>query len=382
MAVLDAPVLNDDDAARLHQIADSAKSAHVKILVVDLGGPAVGKRTDPWQSLAKETGGAFAVNPSEFDAVVPKPEPQAKSLHAPEARPVPAETQGPAVFIRYFPLAPASAKRSGSTLGSMRGLLIVESPLRDLQVKGDGRNATARVRLAGLARRKSGEIAWQATKELTSKGGASKADARKTGSLLLWREVQLPAGEYTLEGTVEDLNAERKVRQWSYADAAEVKQPFQAKDALPGLAISGALLVRKPLKGVDVMDADQVIQYDGEGFAPMLNPAFPADTPFELPVYFLFYPDMNGKRPVLRLDVLKGRDIVGGADLAFGDNLRDDARSGRGGLAGEQKHEYPYLAKLAGAIFSEGDYDVRITVRQDKQEVSATAPFRVVAAGR
>jgi hypothetical protein len=51
-------------------------------------------------------------------------------------------------------------------------------------------------------------------------------------------------------------------------------------------------------------------------------------------------------------------------------------------LSGEQKHEYPYLAKLAGAMFSEGEYEVRISVRQDKQEVSATAPFRVVAASK
>jgi hypothetical protein len=367
VAALETPALTDDDIARLQDISGTAKSSHVKILFVDLSGASGKQGAAAWKSLAMETGGAAVAAFAELDSVIPKPE---LPVAAPAAGPsmTVQAARSPVAFIRYFKTAPASAKRSGSTLASGRGLLIVEAPLRNLEFATEGRNYSVRARLTQIARRKDGEIAWQAGKEVAAKGLTSKADARKGGSFFFLREVQLPAGEYTLEATVEDLNASR---------TGTAKEALRATDTLPGLSMSSALFVRKLNKGSDVFEADQVLQYEGEALAPMLNPEFPANQPFELPVYFLFYPDMNGKRPELKLDILQKGQMVGGSTLAFTDNMRDDSRSGQGSLGGEQKHEYPYLAKLANALFNAGDYEVRVTIRQDRSEISSTAPFRV-----
>ena len=240
--------------------------------------------------------------------------------------------------------------------------------MRSLQFDAQGGNHSARVRVNLAARNKSGETVWQAKKEMTVKTAASKLDARKAGSLFYLREVQLPAGDYVVEATVEDLNAGK---------STTAREPLAAIDSLPGLAASGALFVRKLAKSTDAIEGDQILQYEGEALAPVLNPVYPPDTPFELPVYFLFYPDMNGKRPQLRLDILSKGQVVGGTALAFNDNLRDDARSGGGGITGEQKHEFPYLAKLANAMFNAGEYEVRITIRQDRNELTRSLPFRV-----
>jgi len=366
LATLETPALTDDDTARLLDIIGTAKSSHVKILLVDLSNSS-GKQAAAWKSLAVETGGAAVAAFPELDAVIPKPEPPATAPAVGPSLTV-QMPRAPVAFIRYFKTAPASAKRSGSTIASGRGLLIVEAPIRNLEFATEGKNYSVRAKLTQIARRKDGEIAWQASKDVAAKGPLSKADARKAGSFFLSREVQLPAGEYTLEATVEDLTVSR---------TGTTKEPLRATDTLPGLSMSSALLVRKLNKGSDVFEADQVLQYEGEALAPMLNPEFPADQPFELPVYFLFYPDMNGKRPELKLDILQKGQTVGGSTLAFTDNMRDDSRSGQGSLGGEQKHEYPYLAKLANALFNAGDYEVRVVIRQDRSEISSTAPFRV-----
>lgn len=376
IAALETPALTEDDIARVQQIAESAKSSHIQVFVVDPAPAATAaakKGAEAWRALSSDTGGVLVTGFAELDAALPKP---AAPVSAPAPAPGPAATlSGPLAYIRLFRMAPASARRSGSTLASMRGLLIVEAPLRHIQFVTEGKNYSARVKVMQIARRKDGEVAWQANKEIAVKGPVSKLDARKGGSIILAREVQLPAGDYTLEAAVEDLNAAR---------TGAAREPFRATDTLPGLSMSSALLVRKLNKAIDVFDADQVLQYDGEALAPRLNPVFPANESFELPVYFLFYPDMNGKRPQLRLDILQKGQVVGGSDLAFSDNLRDDARSGQGasGLAGEQKHEFPYLAKLAGAIFGEGEYEVQISIRQDSGHVEGKAPFRVAAGTR
>ncbi|MEO8662987.1 MAG: hypothetical protein ABI693_31300 [Bryobacteraceae bacterium] len=367
VATLETPALTDDDTARLLDITGTANSSHVKILLVDLSSAPGKQGAAAWKTLAVETGGAMVAGFAELDALIPKPELPVAAPAAGQSMTVQA-ARAPVAFIGYFKTAPASAKRSGSTLASGRGLLIVEAPLRNLEFATEGKNYSVRAKLTQIARRKDGEIAWQASKEVAAKGPTLKADARKAGSFYLLREVQLPAGEYTLEATVEDLNA---------SQTGTIKEPLRALDTLPGLSMSSALFVRKLNKGSDVFEADQVLQYEGEALAPMLNPEFPANQPFELPVYFLFYPDMNGKRPELKLDILQKGQMVGGSTLAFTDNMRDDSRSGRGTLGGEQKHEYPYLAKLANALFNAGDYEVRITIRQDRWEVSSTAPFRV-----
>jgi len=152
----------------------------------------------------------------------------------------------------------------------------------------------------------------------------------------------------------------------------------QGANSLPGLGASDLLFVRKFDRAIDAMQGDTVISYDGEGLAPMLSPAFAANEPFQLALYFTFYPDMNGKQPVLTLDILSKGQSNGTTTLAFTDKLRDDSRSGSGSaFAGEQKGQFPYLAKLGNASFNEGEYDAVIEIKQDSVIQKRSVHFRV-----
>lgn len=365
LLILEVPVPTEDVRARLRQISDTAKSRQVPVLLWTLN-PA-GAVDPAWLALAQESRGAASTSLAQLAASLPTPAataPQAAVQAAP-AEPT-AEAAKPVVHTALF--RTEGARRAGPALGVMMGLFVTQVPMRSLQFSPQGSTATARVRVTQVVKDKSGQHAWRSEKEITIKSPVSRLEARNAGSLSYVRELKLPGGQYTLESTVEDLAREAK----TVSTAAIV-----ATDSLPGLAASGILFVRKLDRQSDQLEGDSVLQYEGSALIPILDPLFPANTPFDLPVYFLFYPDINGKRPQLHLDVLQNGQPIGGTDLAFTDNLRDDSRSGGGGIAGEQKGEFPYLAKLAGALLLAGSYEVRITIRQDTQTVTRSAPFRV-----
>jgi hypothetical protein len=369
IASLELPTSNDDLAYRMKQIVEACKSKKVQVLVWDLAATPA-KDLTAWQTLASESGGGMGREFADVEAKLPASAAPAAVTAAvkPEGSAAP---PGPVVYTGFWRSAPASATRGASTVGPMQGLVLTEVPVGSLKFVTQGGNATARIKVTQVLKKKSGETAWQATKEISIRSAANRLDERKRGSLCYARRTTIPAGEYVLESTVEDVPAEEKTT---------ASAPLAATDSIPGLALSGAVFVRKLDKRMDTFEGDDLIQYDGIAMIPMLNPTFPANQPFELPVYFLIYPEIRGKTPQMQLDILQNGQVVGGTALKFTDKLHDDTREGGGGsgTGGEQHHEFPYLAKLANAMFLAGQYEVKITVKQDSQQVVRTVGFRVV----
>lgn len=367
IAVLELPASNTDLAYRLKQIGEACRSSKVQVLLWDLASSPAADLT-AWQSLATGTGRALP----EIVALLPSTAPAPATLATRPATAPPPAT-GPTIYTGFWQSAPASS-RTGATVGPMTGLVLSEVPAASVKFVTDKSNAMARVRITQVVK-KGSEVTWQASREFTVKSAANRLEERKKGSICFARRLTLPAGQYTIESTVEDLNGEEK---------SVATMPLTATDTAPGLSLSGTLFVRKLERRMDSLEGDDLIQYDGTALTPMLQPSFPANQPFELPVYFLIYPDMNGKRPRMRLDILQNGQLVGGTDLAFTEKLRDDTREGGGGsgTGGEQHREIPYLAKLQNAMLLAGHYEVRITVNQDSQQVVRSLPFRVVEAGK
>jgi len=254
--------------------------------------------------------------------------------------------------------------------GVLRGLLIVESPLKDLrfQVDENSRTYLARAMVTQIVRNAKGEAVWTARKSIVIKGPSSRIETRMQGSLFYMREVQLPAGKYTLEGLVEDQIA---------AKSGGVREALRTGDGVPGFNVSDALFI-KPFNGAaDKFEADQVLSYDGEAISPVLSPSFKAGKSFDLQVYFVIYPDLYGGQPDITVEVLRNGKSIGRMPLPFTDNIRDTSREGIGTMKGEQKNQFPYLAVLKNARFSGGEYEARITVKQGRNVISRTVPFHV-----
>jgi hypothetical protein len=183
------------------------------------------------------------------------------------------------------------------------------------------------------------------------------------------RALQRPGGQYTIEALVEDLVAGK---------SGKASETLKSTGNLPGFAVSDALFVRPLNESADRFDADQILAYDGKALAPLLDPVFTANEPFVLRLYFIIYPDLAGAKPEISLEILRNGQAVGRSSLAFNDEIKNTAGE-NGTLSGksEQKHEFPYLTEIRDATFDAGQYEARVTIRQGRNTVTRTIPFRV-----
>jgi len=92
--------------------------------------------------------------------------------------------------------------------------------------------------------------------------------------------------------------------------------------------------VRPFKESSDRFEADQVFSYDGNALAPLLDAVFAADEPFVLRFYFVIYPELQGAKPDLSLEILRNGQTVGRSQLAFNDEIKNTA----GDNGGRERH--------------------------------------------
>lgn len=357
---------------RIGQTLDFCKSKSVMVMVLDVNSKA-NNLSPTLESLASGTGGALVHDPAALDnrifQLLPEPvEPAA----APASSSTGSSGAG-AIHLRMVRTLP-NRKQPGSDLGPMNGFFLVEAPFRDFEFQKDDRAGSylARARVTAVIRRSDGKIAWQAKKEIQVKGPLRTLSERLTGSLLFMRQVQIPGGQYSLEAVVDDLVAGK---------SKSASEPLQSQESVPGFDVSDGMIVRKLNDAADKFDADQVLAYDGKALAPMLAPVYPANQPVDLQLYVILYPDVRGGEPDLNLEILRGSQVVGHSHLSFSDRVRNTATDGSTmDMKGEQKHEFPYLAAIVGAMFEAGDYEAHLIVRQDKRTITRSVKFHVAGA--
>jgi hypothetical protein len=360
---------------RINQTVDFCRSNAVNVIVLDPSAPDSKEPLPALKTLASATGGALVRDPKALDSnvLVVAPVATAASANAPSSPPAASAPTGLPVSVRLLRIQPKRANDVHTDLGPMDGFLLVECPLNALEFQDDhGGKFLVHARVSQTVRNVEGKTVWQSKKEVTLKEPAKKMPSRRAGSLYYMRQLQLPAGEYTIEAAVEDLVAGK---------SGTVSQPVHATDSGPGLDVSDAMFVRPLNEAADRFEADQVLSYDGKALAPMLDPVFLANQPFELRLYFIIYPDIRGAKPEISLEILRNGQAVGRSQMAFNDEIRNTTtENGTMGSKGEQKHEFPYLTDMRDATFDAGQYEARLTIRQGRNTVTRVAPFRVIRA--
>jgi hypothetical protein len=408
VTVVEEPPLSTDAEGQLKQILDFCKLNAIRVVVLDPGQVVAKNVTGSLKALAEGSGGVLIRDAKALDSTVLI---ASSGSHTAETSYVeaPADQQALVaslpnlsadlpVYTRFMRISSrttasfgvsvqaAGAGQGGintvdglnldTTTGPMRGLMFVESPLSALHFDIDDNAGaySARARVTQIVRNASGKIVWRASKPVSLHGPLKKLDERRAGNLYYLREVVLPAGQYTLEATVEDLIAGK---------TGGVREPLRTGMGTPGFTVSDALLVR-PFNGSgDRFEADQILNYDGNAIAPLLDPSYRANEPFTLQIYVVLYPDIYGAQPEMSLEILRNGHVVGRSALPFTDKLRNEAvEGGSMSMVGEQKHEFPYLATLRGVQLGPGDYEARITVRQGRSALTRLATFHVAGAER
>lgn len=377
VVIAESPALSGEAENRLKQTIEFCRSNSVRVVVLDpsaAGPPGSGQALKP---LASETGGILAADPQTLEAslLIVAPVEKAGS-ETDAAKPASPETAGTPIRARLIrrraKWKPGSIE---SDLGPMQGAMLVEAPISALQLDDKDSYYLLRATLSAEVKNADGKQVWQAKREYNLKVPARKVQERRAGNLYFIREVQLPGGKYTIEAVVQDLNSGKS---WNFSE------PLRASNNLPGFSMSDAIIVRKLNDAADRFEGDQSLNYEGRALAPLLDPAFPANRPFDLELYFIMYPDLRGGQPQISVEILRDGQTVGRSQVAFNDSIRDTSRenqdvgSGAGAKNGEQKGEFPYIAAIRDASFSPGPYEARVTVRQDKQTITRSVSFRVV----
>ena len=358
----------DELESRISQTIDFCRSKGEHVVVLDPS-PASKEPPKAFQLLASDSGGTLVREPKSLgnSMAIVAPAEKIESASSPAAAAAPA---GLPVTVRFVRMLPLRARNTVTDMGPMTGFVIVECPIGALQARDDSGKFLIDARFTETVRNAEGKNVWEAKKDISIKEPLKKKDVRRAGNLYYMREVQLPGGQYTIEGAVDDLVAEKSGK--------AATQSLRASDSLPGFAVSDAMFVRPLKESSDRFEADQVLAYNGTALAPLLDPVFTANEPFELRLYFVIYPDIGGAKPEISLEILRNGQAVGRSQLAFNDVIKNTAGE-NGTLSGktEQKHEFPYLADLRDATFDKGQYEARLTVRQGRNTVTRTVPFRV-----
>lgn len=402
VTIVEEPPLSADAESQLAQIVDFCRANTIRVVVFD---PAEvpAKHSSSLEGLAQATGGALIRDRKMLESAVliaSAGSMTAESPYAPVApapvidRNLPALPADLPVHTRFMRISPRNSMFFGvqqrvsagpggvssvdgglnieNTTGPMRGLFLVEAPINALHFDIDDNASTysARARVTQVARNRDGKIVWRASKPISMRGPLKKLAARRAGNIYYLREVILPAGQYTLEATVEDLITGK---------SGGVREPLRTGMGAPGFTVSDALLVRPFNSAGDKFEADQVLNYDGNAISPLLDPVYRAGEPFTLQIYLIVYPDIYGAHPQMSLEILHGNRVIGRSSLPFTDKLRNEAvEGGSMSAAGEQKHEFPYMATLRGMQLGPGDYEARVTVRQGRAALTRPVTFRVL----
>ncbi len=377
IVIVENPALSGEAENRLKQTIEFCRSNGVRVVVLDpsaAGQPGGGQAL---KALATETGGILAADPQSLDSslLIVAPVEKAGSEND-AAKPAASATASVPVHARLIrrraKWKPGSIE---SDLGPMQGAMLVETPIAALQLDDKDGYFLLRALLSAEVKNDGGKSVWQAKREFNLKVPPRKVEERRAGNLYFIREVQLPGGKYTLEAVVQDLNSGKT---WNFSE------PLQATSNLPGFSVSDAFFVRKLNESADKFEGDQGLNYEGRALAPLLDPVFPSGRPFDLELYFIMYPDLRGGQPQISIEILRDGQTVGRSQVAFNDSIRDTSREnqdvgpGAGAKNGEQKGSFPYIAAIRDASFSAGQYEARVTVRQDKQTITRSVSFRVV----
>jgi hypothetical protein len=397
VAILDAALLSADAEESLRQIIQFSSDNSVHIVFLDPSRASPETSGEIWKLAGASTSGAFIQESRTLAStllLVSGVQPTAAD--AEPAPPAAAAPNGPSnraaelpVHVRFIQISNRSTSHQSvlstgidSTSGDgsptvegaggpLHGYLIVQAPMSDLRFEQDARTGaySAHAVVTQIVRSADGRIVWHANKDVKINGPVAKLKERQGGNLYLMREVLLPGGRFTLEATVEDLLARK---------TGSAHAPLSTGAGVPGLMVSDAMFVKAYHSNVDRFEADRVLDYQGYSIAPLLDPVFPANTPFKVELYFVIYPDVYGVTPDITLEILQEGKVVAQAGMPFKSNLRNSAQDQKDAdIRGDLQHGFNYLASMNVEKMSASGCQARLTIRQGKKVVTRLADFRV-----
>jgi hypothetical protein len=209
----------------------------------------------------------------------------------------------------------------------------------------------------GLIRNSSGQVIQKLSQHYPLSGPAENLDAARKGSLLFYRETQLPPGNYTYEVIAYDASTGKAVVR---AGALDIPAADQSGPRLSSVVVikRGERLTAQELQRDQPLRFGELLVYPNLG-EPVLKSASN-----QLAFFLTAWPARGATAP-LQMTV---------------EILRDKRRVGQtaGQLpAADQQGQIKYASSFPLDKFEPGAYELKVTVSDGKKSVSRSTDFTV-----
>jgi hypothetical protein len=226
--------------------------------------------------------------------------------------------------------------------------VLMEVPLHELQAKPGQAKGTLDVHcsLAGLVKNGSGEVVEKLTRD---RQFHVTPEQLKLGNFLDKMTILLPAGKYTLEAAVIDVESGK---------AGMQRSEFVVPAKTAGVGISSLVPMRSYTPNVKALDPNDAVQFQGGSVTPTLDLTVKKGPNAVLRLFFTVYPSASvSGAPTVEVEFLRGGKSLTKVPM----QLPPADAQGR----------IPYLMTIPIESIPSGSYDVRATARQGATSASA-----------
>jgi hypothetical protein len=252
----------------------------------------------------------------------------------------------------------AGVLRLGTLQDGNANAVVIEAPLKDLNIREDPNTRLYSLHLSMVAqiKNKAGTVIDHFSQDIP-RHGAIESVGTRSDVVTLQRHFTAPPGEYVLEAAVLDVNSEK---------AGAQRISFEIPETSSSLALSDMALVRR----IDPFRADsdpqEPLRYGAAKVVPSLSGEV-AKGAKDISIFFIIHPNSAAASVKLEMEVRKNGESLGKMPLP----VRSDAH---GGTA------VPYLGTIQTRLLSPGAYQVVALVSQGDKTAQRTANFTISGA--
>jgi hypothetical protein len=220
-------------------------------------------------------------------------------------------------------------------------LLIVEVPLRGLQVQADAEKKTTSVHfsLGALVKNDKGEVLQKLTRDRYLQ---VTADQMKAGNFIDKMAAALPSGHYKLDSAVMD-RVSGKI--------GTLRSEFTINSKPTGVGISSLTAVRAYTPDVKGLDPAEPFQYQGGSITPTLNTNVSRAPGSALRLFFTVYQDAAiSDKPAVDIEFLQNGKALQKAPMPL--------------PPADAQGRIPYVMTIPASAIPPGLYEIRATAKQ------------------
>jgi VWFA-related protein len=239
-------------------------------------------------------------------------------------------------------------------------LILAEAPLSAFSFSsGDTKTYSSDFSVVALVRDKSDQVVQKLSQHYPLTGPLEKLSEVKKGDLLFYRETQLPPGSYTVQLIAYDASTGKVSTRNSPLEIPD------ADDSKPRLS-SVSVIRRAEQLTPEEQKRDQPFRYGELLVYPNLGEPILKSSAKELAYFITAWPAKESTAPLqITMEILQNHRSLGKTSGQL--------------PAADQSGQIKYVSSFPLTKFQPGNYELKVTIKDDKNSVSRSTNFTVAS---